>query len=108
MKKIKPKLIVIIGRKWWHKGPGNTYHDAEIIVHGSGKTVLQHRTSYDLGYGEGYVQSAAEWLESQGIIKLERYSNGGVQPLWQYCQDHGIKLIRTEMNVTSKKELKGG
>ncbi len=104
---MKPKLIVIIGRKWWDKGPGNTYHDAEIIVHGAGKTVIQHRTHMDSGYGEGYVQSAAQWLEAQGIIKLPRYANGSVQPLWQYCQDNGIKLITSVVDVGSRKELKG-
>ncbi len=105
---MKPKLIVIIGRKWFDKKAGNTYHDAEVIVHGAGKTVLQHRTHMDYGYGETYVQAAAEWLESQGVLKLKRYKNGAVQPLWQYCSDNGIKLIRSEMNVISRKELKGG
>jgi hypothetical protein len=105
---MKPKVIVIIGRKWFDKKAGNTYHDAEIVVHGTGKTVLQGRTHMDYGYGEGYVQSASAWLEDQGVLKLERYSNGAVQPLWQYCSDKGIKLIRTEVNVASRKELKGG
>lgn len=105
---MKPKLIVIIGRRWVHKGPGNTYHDAEIIVHGSGKKVIHHRTSMDYGYGDGYLQTACEWLVAAKVVSLTRHANGALQPLWQYCRDHGIKLITSVVNVGSRKELKEG
>lgn len=104
---MKPKLIVVIGRRWFHKGPGNTYHDTEIIVHGSGKKVVHHRTSYTYGYGDCYIQTASEWLKEQGIAPIPRHPHGSLQPLWQYCQDNGIKLITSVIDVGSKKELKG-
>lgn len=106
--KMKPKLIVVLGRRWFDKRGGNTYHDVEIIVHGSGKKVIHHRTGMTYGYDEAYLQTASEWLKAQNVVPLERHSSGSLQPLWQYCQDNGIKLIRSVVDVGSRKELKGG
>src|SRR5678816_1480472 len=103
---LNKKLIVLIGRRWFQKGPGNTYHDTEIIAQGFKGGILHHRTTMDYGYGDTYIQTGARWLEDQGVLKLERYSNGAVEPLWRYCQDHGIKLITSVVDVGSRKELK--
>ena len=82
------KSITVLGRKWWDKINGNTYHTAQIMI--DGHTV--GKTEFSYGYGDHYLQSAAEWLEKNGHIERERYSNGGGQPLWQYCADKGIHL----------------
>lgn len=117
------KLIVLIGRRWFDKRAGNTYHDTEIIVHGfhgfngmyatelgcSGhhiEALLQHRTIMQYGYGDHYIQTGADWLEAQGIISCKVHANGSKQPLWQYCQDNGIKLITSCVDVINRKELK--
>lgn len=110
---MKPTLIVLIGRRWFDKRAGNTYHDTEIIVHGIqvGELlpvggIIHHRTSYTYGYGDCYVDTGAQWLDAQKVTAREAYPNGGYQPLWHYCQDHGIKLITSVVDVGSKKELK--
>ena len=83
--------ITVIGRRWFDKVNGNTYHTAEILI--DGKPV--HKVPFTYGYGEQYVQSAGEWLHKQGLIKLERYSNGGGQMLWTYCRDKGITFYHS-------------
>lgn len=101
---MKPKLIVIFGRRWFDKT--NTYHDAEIIVHGSGKKVIRHRTSMEYGYGESYIQTASLFLNDQKIVSLVLHNNGSYQPLWQYCRDNEIALITSAVDVHSRKDLK--
>lgn len=103
---MKPKLIVIVGRRWFDKSAGNTYHDAEIIVHGSGTKVVHYRTHMTYGYDDSYVETGAKWLDEQKVINRREYANGGYQPLWQYCKDNGIKLITSVVDVGSRKELK--
>lgn len=78
------KTITVLGRKWWDKVNGNTYHTARIMVNG----VTVGKTEFSYGYGDHYVQSAADWLEKNGYIKREREH----QALWQYCSDHNIHL----------------
>ena len=112
---MKPTLIVIIGRRWFDKRAGNTYHDAEIIVHGldvAGQMIpaagiIHYRTHMTYGYDDSYVETGAKWLDEQKVISRREYANGGSQPLWQYCQDNGIKLITSVVDVGSRKELKG-
>lgn len=56
MKKLN---ITIIGRRWFEKTNGNTYHSVEVYAEGE----LLERVPFAYGYGEGYDQTAA------GIVK---------------------------------------
>lgn len=63
---IKPatRTLRIVGRRWFQKTYGNTYHTAEIIL--DGKTI--HKTPISYGYGDQYLTSAVEWLQSVGLL----------------------------------------
>lgn len=63
---IKPatRTLRIVGRRWFQKTYGNTYHTAEIIL--DGKTI--HKTPISYGYGDQYLTSAVEWLQRVGLL----------------------------------------
>ena len=86
--KTQIKSITVLGRKWYDKLNGNTYHTSQIMI--DGHTV--GKTEFQYGYGDHYLQSAAEWLEEHGHIERGHYDHGSSQSLWQYCTDNGIHL----------------
>jgi hypothetical protein len=90
------KSITIIGRKWFAKTYGNTYHSATILV--DGKQV--HNTGQHYGYGEQYLQTAWEWLKQHTTIP-----NDSAQPPWEYCEDNGITLHYSATDVPREKDL---
>lgn len=93
--------IEVIGRRWFDSVNGNTYHVAVISI--DGKEV--HRTEFAYGYDDAYLESAAEWLETQGIVTRERYGNGGKRPLRLALEDAGIKLVYSHVDVKRRGEL---
>ena len=95
------KSLTIIGKRWFQRGPGNTYHSAQIMV--DGKTV--HTVPFAYGYGEGYVQSAFEWLEANGYVELERHANGNHEAPWRYCDRNGITYEASVSDVARKGDL---
>ena len=75
-----PKSITVIGRRWFHRGPGNTYFSAQVYVNGD----HVHTIPYEYGYGDQYLQSAFEWLEKNDHIEPEHYPESHVtEPPWQ-------------------------
>jgi len=94
--------ITIIGRRWFERVNGNTYHSVSILV--DGKHV--HRIEYDYGYGRMYAQNAQKWLDKNGYLPgIEHYPNGGSESLWRYCEKNGIALFDTVTDVKRKKDL---
>lgn len=76
--------VTITGRRWFQKGPGNTYHTTEIMV--DGKPV--HEIGFSYGYGNQFEWSALAWLEENGYMPdREHYKNGGAESGWQYFRD---------------------
>ncbi len=79
----KPAMtcLSIIGRRWFDRKNGNTYHTAEIVVDG----VTVHKTERQYGYGEQYLQTATAWLDVNGYLPgLIHQETGGTEPLWSY------------------------
>lgn len=99
--KAEVKAITILGRRWFDKVNGNTYHTSQIMVDG----VTVHTTPFSYGYGDHYVQSASEWLNANGYVKLGQYPNGNYKPLWQYCGDNGINFEYSHVDLPRKKDL---
>ncbi len=95
--------LMIIGHRWFQKTYGNTYNTAQIIV--DGETV--HKTQMQYGYGEHYLDIAADWLEANGYMPERRhYANGGSEPMWQYFRDdRGVKYLYQTIDVQRKKDL---
>ena len=79
--------IQVEGRRWFDRVNGNTYHTVKIWV--GGEQVYISPISY--GYDDHYLQTAKDALHSGGL--LPGIENG--TPLWRYCEERGIKLIKS-------------
>lgn len=94
--------LTIIGRRWFRRSAGNTYNTAEIIVDGE----LVHKTPRQYGYGDHYLDLAAEWLEANGYLpQRQHYTNGGADPLWAYCRERRIAFTASCVDVPRQKDL---
>jgi hypothetical protein len=83
--KAKTKQITIIGRRWFDRLNGNTYHSARIYVNNE----LIHTIGMTYGYGEQYEQNAIQWLKDNGHINkdLMRYEVREKYALVSECSD---------------------
>lgn len=102
------RLIVVIGRRWRDKLNGNTYHSVHVVVQGiqDGESfVTQKHVGMTYGYDEAYVQTAAKVLTEAGYTTPETNKDGSSTPLWSYCADHNITLVRNVVDVARKKDL---
>ena len=52
----------IEGRRWFNRGPGNTYHSVRIFKDGAQLAYLPMQ----YGYGDQFLQSALDWLKANG------------------------------------------
>jgi hypothetical protein len=57
----------ISGRRWFQRGPGNTYHTARIFI--DGQQVAYLPMAY--GYGDQFLQSAMDWLKTNGHVPAD-------------------------------------
>ena len=96
------EAIEVQGRRWFRRGPGNTYFTARIYVNDK----LVHTLPVQYGYGNHYLDVAFDWLDEHGYINLGKNSNGSRrdQP-WNYCKDHGIKLSYEAVDVSTRRDL---
>ena len=99
----KPRSIVIIGRRWFRRGAGNTYCTATIIIDGE----FVYKTSEQSGYADHYADIACQWLEKNGhITQRERHSNGGKAAHWRHIRDdNGIAYHYEAADVACEKDL---
>ena len=97
------KTLTIIGRRWFRRGYGGTYHTSQIIIDGKtvGKTLEQY------GYGDQYIWTAFEYMAANNLLPepLKRYSNGGSEAIWQYCERLGITYTAEAIDVPREKDL---
>ena len=56
------EMITIIGRRWFQKTYGNTYHSVVVLV--DGEEIGREPFAY--GYGDQYIQTAHELLVKAG------------------------------------------
>jgi hypothetical protein len=54
----------IEGRRWFQRGPGNTYHSVRIWD--KGQLIATLPAQY--GYGDQYLQTALDWLKTNGLV----------------------------------------
>lgn len=52
----------IEGRRWFQRGPGNTYHSVRIYRDGQPIAHLP----YQYGYGDQFLQTALDWMKEHG------------------------------------------
>jgi len=91
--------VLIIGRRWFDKANGNTYHTAEVVV--NDKVIGKSRMSY--GYEEQYIQTGKEiLLDHFELPKGMKESS----PLWQ-LREYGVEF-RYRVTDGLKRDLELG
>lgn len=89
-------IIQVIGRRWFERTNGNTYHSATLIVNGD--TIGHEPFAY--GYGSQYEQTARAILLN--AFTIEGLDN--LSPMWSIC-DQGHKFNSNATDVQRKKDL---
>lgn len=101
-RKPRVKSVTILGRRWFARTYGNTYHTAEIHVNGA----CVHKTPMEYGYGDQYLYAAMDWLEAAGYFKVERYpESGGREAPWQTAARLKFKLAYSVADVARERDL---
>jgi hypothetical protein len=91
------KKVEVYGRRWWCRGPGNTYHSVQILVDG------QHVATIDFVYGGGdqYMWTARDWLSKNGYLMAHDHH----EALWRIAEKQGFQFIQDVMDVKRKRDL---
>lgn len=92
------QTLTIIGRRWFQKTYGNTYHSAIAVM--DGVTVLNTGRHY--GYGDQYLQTAFEQLEAKGLIQPPKEPR---EAIWQWAERAGVALTYTATDVSRERDL---
>jgi hypothetical protein len=98
------KTITILGRRWFERHNGNTYHSAAAYVDGE----LIGKVGFEYGYGEQWQWTGFRILIEKKIAKLrpsEKYPQGGHISLWHWCEKRGVKLILDVADVSRRRDL---
>ena len=79
MKKIN--TLEVIGKRWFQKSYGNTYHTATVIVNGE-----ELKSDIKYGYENAYLQTAADLLRANGY-EVPENSNEAFRMVCEYPHD---------------------
>jgi hypothetical protein len=106
-----PKSIVVVGRRWFERTNGNTYHSVSVYVDGD---CLVH-VPFAYGYGNQYEETAAEELEKLAAggtekgralgFAREHYASGAKESVRRWCQRHGVAYASEAVDVARKRDL---
>ena len=96
-------VITIIGRRWFEKTNGNTYHSVNVYVDGE----QVYRLPFDYGYGSMYRQNAMQWLAENGYFPgYERRNEWSLPyPTEPWFRENGIQIIDEVTDVQRKRDL---
>jgi len=100
------KTIDIQAFEWFDKVNGNSYFAAIITTDFGTPEAKEYRVPFEYGYGDFYIQAAAQKPDELGVIPREHYSNGSSEALWRYCQREGIILRKSKQTGCKKAEVK--
>lgn len=98
---LKIESITIIGRRWFQRTYGNTYHTCVVLV--NGQQVYEAPQEY--GYGDQYVETGARWLEKFGYMNRKKYDNGGHEPVRIWAERNGIAFDYRASDVARERDL---
>lgn len=90
------RIVTVIGRKWFSKMCGNTYHSVTVYVDGQ----CIGRIPYRYGYGSQYEETALELLQQKGY-----YTDTTENMLCTVVRKEGDILNSECTQVTRKKDL---
>ena len=98
----KGDSVQIIGRRWFDKVNGNTYHSADVYV--NNEFVGRQERTY--GYGDHYVQSGMEILRKHYRLP-EKFEKEKYLSNYE-LKEYGINILSTVSDVARKKDLEKG
>lgn len=96
-----PKSIRVVGRRWYNRSCGNTYHVADVYV----DEELLGTFGPRYGYGEQYEQTAMDALVNARCIPKPDYATAEHAAPWRYYDKLGIAYTRTVYDVKRKRDL---
>lgn len=96
---MKKHHVVVLGRRWFHKLYGNTYHSVRVCV--DGRDV--GRVNFAYGYGDQWQQSGLDVLVKAGF--LPKPKEGEWQNLRRACESRGWTLVHDVVDVGRKSDL---
>lgn len=80
------KALTLVARRWFQRGPGNTYHTVDIYIDGE----PVHASPITYGYDRQYETTAEQWLRANGHLSdLKEAANGTTEPLHWVLQGPG-------------------
>ena len=88
-------MITIIGKRWFEKTNGNTYHSVSVYI--DANRVAHVPFAY--GYGDMYIQTAHEALQACGVLRKEEDYGHLLEMLREK------KALATVVDVARKKDL---
>ena len=98
----KMSILMLVGRRWFNKTCGNTYHSCEIYVDGD----CVHKIEFAYGYGDHWQYNGMLWLDANGYLPGREKRDGTPgEALWRYCERMGIKYSYSCTDVPRKKDL---
>ncbi len=99
----RPSSITVLGRRWFQKTYGNTYHSVTVTNDDTGE---QLREPFEYGYGDQWEETAAHLIEAAGWLPTrERSPNGSRAPLRLWLEREGVQLHRNLEDVKRQKDL---
>ena len=63
----------IDARKWFQRSAGNTYHSVRIFYSVGAGEPQEHYIPFAYGYDEQWLQTALDWLASEGLAEKGQY-----------------------------------
>jgi hypothetical protein len=93
------RTITVIGKRWFERVNGNTYHSTSVYVDG----VCIGHVSFTYGYGSHYQQTALELLKKHFVYSND-YQNEQ-SALWREVENAGDFLVDSVSDVQRKKDL---
>jgi hypothetical protein len=103
MAKRVPKIrsITVLGRRWFQRGPGNTYSSVTILINGKEGVKL----GMEYGYGDHYEQRACDWLVN-GPLGPDLHRD--VRNVKEYCRLNKIAYYAEVVDVPRERDLVTG
>ena len=96
------KTLTLIGKRWFNRRCGTTYHSVEIIVDGN----HVHYIPLAHGYDQQWEYNGMLWLEANGYLPGRKKKSGTPgEAIWRYCERFGIVYTYSVTDVQRKKDL---
>ncbi len=96
--------INIVGRRWFQRTYGNTYHRADVFVTYADGSSDVYVTDKAYGYGEQYLETARDLLAAKGTLEV-REARYGRETMREVARRMGITLSYRAIDVPRERDL---